>query len=232
MNTNKILTGAIIFGLTLQSATAAYTEVNCDTNSAFTENSCKQCFDGGEKGEGEAFGFLSDIFSNKTGNSKLIYKEEQTMPNMVNLGGDKSTWSQTPSSEDFWEYTTDFDALYSKEQEAYVVPAGTDVKWLQSKMGYAYKLDKNTVPKGENVGLLVYTVASHDLVNGEVSVDTAEHKECVLFKSGSPSIVQTPTVVEKQEVKKLPQTGPEHIVLFALSLLLALGLFGLKRKNV
>lgn len=231
MNTNKILTWAIIFWLTLQTATAAYTEVWCDTNPSFSENTCNQCFDWGEKWAGEAFGFLSDVFANKTANQKLIYKEEQTMPALVNLGGDKSSWSQTPSGEDFWEYTQDFDALYNKEQEAYVVDAWKDVKWLQSKMGYAYKLDKNTVAKWENVWLLVYTVTSHDIVNGEVAVDTEEHKECVLFKSGTPSVVKTPTVVEKQEVKKLPDTWPEHIVLLALALLLSLWLFGLKRKN-
>lgn len=231
MNTNKLFIWTLIFWLTLQSVTAAYETVDCWSNPSFSENSCNQCFDWGEKWEGEAFGFLSDLFVNQTTNKKLIYKEEQTMPTMVNLWWDKSSWSQTPSSEDFWEYTQDFDALYNKEQEAYVVDPNKEVKWLQSKMWYAYKLDKNTVTKWENVWMLIYTVTSHDIVNDEVSVDTIEHKECVLFKSGTPTKVQTPVVIEKQEVKKLPQTWPEHIVLFALALLLALWLFGLKRKN-
>ncbi len=231
MNTNKLLIWTIIFSLTLQSATAAYEEINCNTDPVFSQNSCNQCFKWWEKWEWEAFGFLSDLFVNKTTNKKLIYKEEQTMPFMVNLGWDKSSWSQTPSSEDFWEYTQDFDALYNNEQEAYLVAPNKEVKWLQSKMGYAYKLDKNTVAKGENVWMLIYSVISHDIVNDEVSVDTNEHRECVLFKSWTPTKVQTPTVIEKQEVKQLPQTWPEHIVLAALALLLALGLFGLKRKN-
>jgi LPXTG-motif cell wall-anchored protein len=72
---------------------------------------------------------------------------------------------------------------------------------------------------------------SHDIVNNEVAIDQIEHRECVLFKSGVPSTTPAPIVVENAPVKKLPQTGPEHILLVLIALLLGLGLFGLKRKN-
>ncbi|MDD3302299.1 MAG: LPXTG cell wall anchor domain-containing protein [Candidatus Gracilibacteria bacterium] len=231
MNTNKILTGLFIFGLTLQSATAAYNEINCDTDSAFSDNKCNQCFDGGEKGQGEAFGLFSDIYANKTTNSKLLYKEEQTMPSIINLGGDKASWSYLPSQDDFWQYTPAFDALYSSGQEAYVIAPGKEVNWLTSKTGAALKLDVNTVEKGQNVGMLIFTATSHDLVNDEVAIDSTEHKECVLFKSGTPSTTKTPIVVENTPVKKLPQTGPEHILLLFIALIAGLGFTFLKRKT-
>lgn len=231
MRTNKLLTWAIIFWLTLQTVSAAYTEIQCDAP-VFTQNSCAQCFDWWAKWAWDAFGFLSDVFVNKSTTSSIIYKEEQSMPFMINLGNDKSSWSQSPSWEDFWEYTPEFDALYSKVQEAYVIPAGATVKWLQSKLGYSYKLDKNTVPAWQNVWLLVYTVAAHNLsTSWEIAVDTNEHKECVLFKSWIPSTTKIPTVIENQPVKQLPQTWPEHILLMALALLLWVWLFGLKRKS-
>lgn len=230
MKTNKLIAFAILLWLYLQSASASYTEVQCSSDPVFAQNTCNQCFNWWEKGQGEAFGFINDVFINKTTNSKLLYKEEQTMPTMINLWADKVSWSQTPSGGDaFWQYSKDFETMYSTGQEAYVIGAWKQVSRIESKDGFAYKLDKNTVARGQNVWLLVFSVISHDLVNGEVSIDTSEHKECVLFKSGVPS--QNPVVTINEPVKRLPQTGPEHVLLVLVALLLGLWLFGLKRKN-
>lgn len=230
MKTNKLIAFAIAFWLTLQWVWAAYTEIECNSDPVFAQNTCNQCFNGWEKGEGEAFGFINDIFINKTTNPKLLYKEEQTMPSLINLWGDKTAWSQTPSSEGFWQYTKDFETMFSTGQEAYVIWAWKQVSRIESKAWSAYKLDKNSVARGQNIGLLVFSVISHDLVNNEVSIDTIEHKECVLFKSWVPT--QTPVQVTiDQPVKRLPQTGPEHILLVLVALLLGLWLFGLKRRT-
>lgn len=230
MKTKNLLAFAVLLWLTLQSVSAAYTEIQCSTDPVFAQNSCNQCFSWWEKGQWEAFGFINDVFINKTTNSKLIYKEEQTMPSMINLWWEKTSWSQTPSGWDaFWQYSKDFETYYSSGQEAYVIWWGKQVSRIESRDGFAYKLEKNTVAKWQNIGLLVFSVTSHDLVNGEVSIDTIEHKECVLFKSGVPS--QNPVVTINEPVKRLPQTGPEHVLLVLVALLLWLGLFGLKRKN-
>lgn len=229
MKTNKLITSVILFWLTLQWVSAAYTEVECGSDPVFAQNTCNQCFNWGEKWQGEAFGFINDVFINKTTNSKLLYKEEQTMPTMINLGGDKTSWSQTPSADWFWQYTKDFETMYSSGQEAYVVWAGKQVSRIESKTWYAFKLDKNTVARGQNVGLLVFSVISHDLVNNEVSIDTSEHKECVMFKSWVAS--NNPVVTINEPVKRLPQTWPEHVILVLIALLLGLGLFGLRRRT-
>ena len=228
MKTNKLITWALLFWLTLQWVSAAYTEVQCNSDPIFAQNTCNQCFNWWEKWQWEAFGFITDVFINKTTNSKLLYKEEQTMPSMINLWWDKTTWSQTPSADNFWKYSKDFETMYSSGQEAYVIWAWKQVSRIESTTWYAFKLDKNTVARGQNIGLLIFSVISHDLTNNEVSIDTAEHKECVLFKSWVPS--QTPVITINEPVKRLPQTWPEHILLVLIALLLGLWLFGLKRK--
>ncbi len=228
MKTNKLIIWAIMFWLGFQAVSAAYTEVQCNSDPVFAQNTCQQCFNWWEKGQWEAFGFINDIFINKTTNPKLLYKEEQAMPSMINLGAEKSSWSQTPSGDNFWQYTKDFETMYSSGQEAYVIGAWKQVSWIESKNWYAFKLDKNTVARGQNIGLLLFTVVSHDLVNNEVSIDTSEHRECVLFKSGVAST--NPVVTVDEPVKRLPQTWPEHILLVLIALLLGLGLFGLKRR--
>jgi len=50
---------------------------------------------------------------NVTDVAKILYKEEQVDPEMVNLDSDNVNWSMTPNNEKFWEYTADFNALYS-----------------------------------------------------------------------------------------------------------------------
>jgi hypothetical protein len=65
------------------------------------------------------------------------------MPQMINLNPSQVTWSQEPSGEAFWEYTDEFNSLYVEDQEGYVINAGDRVTWLKSKLGYAYKLEKN-----------------------------------------------------------------------------------------
>jgi hypothetical protein len=54
---------------------------------------------------------------NVTDIDKIVYKEEQLDPEMLNLDPSNVTWTQTPSSENFWKYTDEFNALYSEDQE-------------------------------------------------------------------------------------------------------------------
>ena len=160
-----------------------------------------------------------------------MYKEEQEMPQMVNLGG--SAWSQTPSADGFWEYTTELNALYSETEDGYVLEDGNSVVWLKSKLGSAYTLDSTSAAAGENTGLLVYTLATHDIkADGDITVDSDEHRECVAFTSGTPT---DPVVVDKtptETVKELPQTGAEHIILLLAALILGFGFFFLKQKGI
>lgn len=218
----KLLASSIAIALISSIATvsAATTEIECSTDSVFAEYSCNQCFDGWEKSTWSFIGLLTDIWSNNSANDKIMYKEQQEMPEMVNLNTSKVEWSQTPDSKDFWEYTPEFEALFSTEQDWYVLKAGQSVTWLKSKLSYAFKLDKNDAVKWENIGLLIYPVLSHTILdNGELGMNNTPHNECVLFKSAAweAPVVETP--------RTLPQTGPaEFFLLMILAMILGFGI--------
>ncbi|MDD2907844.1 MAG: hypothetical protein PHH98_04330 [Candidatus Gracilibacteria bacterium] len=221
----KILTVSLL--LASFSYTHADTkEVECSTDPVFAEYSCNQCFDGGSKEQGGFIGLLTDIWSNTSESDKILYKEQQEMPEMVNLNTSKVEWSQTPDSKDFWEYTPEFEAVFSTEQDGYVLGAGKSLTWLKSKLGYAYKLDKNETAKDENIGLLIYPILSHTLLaNGELGMSNTPHNECVLYKSaaGVAPVVTPP--------KTLPQTGPaEYFLLLILAMILGFGIVRFKNN--
>lgn len=206
---------------------AAYTEIECSTDTVFTENSCNQCFNWGDKTQGNHIGLLSDLWMNVTDISKIIYKEEQIDPEMINLSSANVDWLQSTDEANFWEYTDEFNALYSDIDEGYVLPSWESVTWIKSSLSSVYTLEKNTATQWENIGLLVFPISTHNiLADGEVTIDNSEHKECVLFKSGEASEVE-----EVVEPKKLPQTGPaEYILLLILSMILGFGILKFKSR--
>ena len=65
------------------------------------------------------------------------------MPVMKNLSPSLVEWKMNPSSDNFWKYTDDFNALYSKDEEAYILKVNQKVDWLESNKGFAYTLTKN-----------------------------------------------------------------------------------------
>ncbi len=229
---------------------SAYTEVNCSTDAVFSANSCNQCFNGGSKGEGVNLGFLKDEWVNTSDVDKILYDEEQENPKMINLNEGLVTWKQDPGKTGFWKKTQAFTKLYNTEEEGYILKKKGKVTWIESAKGYSYALTKNKAPKGKNIGLLVYPISTHSIsANGSIGIDSTEHKECVLFKSGTPQTQKHVTGTKKTTVKgttkrgttgkpwvkgtttKLPQTGPEHyILLLLLAMVLGFGIVKL-RKN-
>ena len=235
MKATTILTTLSLLAL---SATwvSAYDEVKCNTDAVFAANSCNQCFTGGAKGEGSNLGFLKDEWVNTSEVDKMLYKEEQEMPKMVNLNEGLVSWKEVSGSSIFWEYTAEFNKLYKSDEEGYVLKKGAKAVWLQSKKGNAITLTKNKVEAWKNVGLLVYPISTHNISeNGDISVDSNVHNECVLFTSGkaAPKVAVTPGTkpAPKTIAKKLPKTGPEHyILLMLLAMVLGFGIMKL-RKN-
>ena len=204
---------------------AAYDEVECSTDPVFSENSCNQCFLGWEKTQGNNIWLLKDVWMNVTDVDKILYKEEQIDPEMINLDPDNVNWLQSQAWDSFWKYTDAFNALYSDVEEWYVLPAWESVTWIESALSSVFTLEKNTAPKWSNIGLLVYPISTHNiLADWEITIDNSEHKECVLFKSWDAAEVVVPT-----EPKKLPQTWPaEYILLLILSMILGFGLLKFK----
>lgn len=208
---------------------AAYEEIECTTDPVFSENACNQCFTGGSKMQGDHLGLLSDLWMNVTDVAKILYKEEQIDPEMITLDSDNVVWSQVPSPENFWEYTDEFNALYSDVEEWYILEAGKSVTWIKSALSSAFKLEKNTAAQGSNIGLLVYPISTHNiLADGEITIDNSEHRECVLFTSGEASEV----IVEEETPEILPETGPGQImVLLLLALILGWGAIKFRTRS-
>ena len=73
------------------------------------------------------------------------------MPELYTLDSTRAEWSQVPSANDFWEYTSDLEALYSSDFDGYVLDPGQSVTWIKSKLDSAYKLDRNEVATGGNI---------------------------------------------------------------------------------
>ena len=219
----KILASLILIGLsTSASVFAVFEEIECSNDAVFAANSCSQCFTWWSQEQGANIGILSDIWLNTGNTDQLVYKEEQELPSMISLGG--ASWSQTPWADNFWEYTWEFNELYSEIEDGYVLSAGEQVSWIKSKLGYAYKLDNNPAANGENIGLLVYNLTTHSLDNGNIDEDGVDHRECVVFTSqaGEAPVVEEP--------KRLPETGAEHVLLLMIALLLGFGFFKFRKQ--
>ena len=216
------------------SASADYKDVQCSSDPVFEANSCNQCFvDPVGKKEGDSLGLLKDTWTNSSTTDQIAIKDEVTskLPFIVNLAEWSANWVQNPDSQWFWQTTAEFDALYSESQQGNVLKAGQSVQWLESKLGYAYTLDKNSAPAGANIGLLVYPFTAHTLsADGKMSVDDKEHRECVIFKSDAVKVISPEQPQQPQQATELPKTGPEHIILLLVAMLIGTGLVLFRKK--
>ncbi len=226
-STVKIVSGVLLAGMiSTMSSHAAYEVVNCDSDGAFGANSCDQCFNGGTAVVWDNRWLLTDVWDNTSSNSQIVYKEEQRMPEMIPLGG--SSWTEVKASDglDFWQYTPEFDNLYSESDGGYVLNSGQSVTWIESTLWSAYELISSSVPEGQNIGVIAYDISVHDLVDGTVDIESRDHRECVLIKSGIPG--ETP--VNPEQPTQLPKTGPEQWFLILTALLLAFGIFYYRKR--
>jgi len=206
---------------------AAYEEIECSTDSVFSENSCNQCFNWGSKVQWNHLWLLSDLWMNVTDVAKILYKEEQIDPEMVNLDSSNVNWVQSPNADTFWEYTDEFNALYSDLEEGYLLPSGESVTWIKSALSSVYTLEKNTASEWSNIGLLVYPISTHNILeDGEITIDNSEHRECVLFKSWKASEEIIP-----EAPKTLPQTWPTEILLLLVAMILGFWILKFKTRS-
>ncbi len=222
----KVLSTLIIGVFMTTSTYAAYDVVSCDSSATFAANSCDQCFSGGAVSEGDNKGLLTDVWENNSDSAQLLFKEEQDTPRIVSLGG--TSWSEVTASDsvDFWNYTTQLDALYDEDNLGYSLPAGESVTWLESSLGSAYQLVSSSAPQGDEVGMIIYDISVHAVdADGLPDTATDTHRECVMYTSGE-SIPETPV----PETPRLPETGPEHIILALAALLLGFGFLKFRKK--
>ena len=220
----------VISSLTLSVSAVSITEVDVSSDTIFWENSCDQAFIRSENAiVWDNISQMTDIWVNTWAVPQILYKEEQVMPRIISLWW--ANWREVKVSEtvDFWRFTTDLEALYSEDEQGYVLPAGESVSWIESTLWSAYQLQENTAPEWTNIGLIVYDTTIRNVIWGMPEIDATVHRECVLIKSWAPGATPTPPVTEQPTT--LPETGAEHILLALIALLLWAGLFFMTRKT-
>lgn len=229
MTTKKsILIATVILVLSSTSVFADYKTVECSTNPIFSANSCGQCFEWWIKKTWDNLWILSDDWVNNWTTDQVFLKEENSdKPYMVNMSEENVTWTTTLSPSEFWEYTPDLEKLKSADDSWYVLPAWKKVTWIKSKIDATYSLSKNNTPEWSNIWMLIFPIKIHNMVSWAPSIESKDHKECVLFKSGKAVETKAPV---KKEVKKLPKTWPESILLLFLALLIALSIVKFRKK--
>lgn len=227
-NFTKIVSIVILLSFSFTSSYAAVSEVSCSTNQDFTANSCNQCFTGGSVSVGDNKGLLTDVWENNSTGDQVLFKEEQEMPQMIALGGANWTEVKASDSVDFWQFTSGLEALYDDDTLGYTLAAGASVTWLESTLGSAYQVVSNAAA-GSNAGILAYDIAVHNVEDdGNIALDTENHRECVLYTSaGEASTPEEPVI---PSTPNLPETGPEHMLLALVALLLGFGFLKFRKS--
>lgn len=232
------------------SSLGEYASVACSSNNAFAANSCTQCFDGGKVKTGERLTGLFDTWTNSNSTPQVMYKDEQIMPTMVNLGWGGTEWTSTPSDNTkVWKTTSEI--VWSTpsgsggKAQFFIMPTDK-IKFIEADIGAGYNLVKTDKKNDEPIGLIKFPLVYRNIDNVGNESATQTHYECVIYKASTtvttvtpppsnpppsnPPPSNPPKKPNPPDVTK-PQTGPETLLLIAAAFFIAFGLMFSLRKN-
>lgn len=211
-----------------------YKEIECSTQAFFSANNCNQCFDGGKVAVGQKVTGLYDTWTNKNASEQIAYKDEQTYPEIVSLGGNGTSWKTTPSDPKlFWKYGAEVlwvDSLTGSGKQEFVLDPSKTITFMEADLGANFSLEKTDKKAGEFVGLAKFPVAFHDVTAAGKDGPVQTHYECVAFATESAP-VPAPVVKPAPPKATAVKTGPESFLLLALAALLSLSFFAFRRKK-
>jgi len=243
-----VLTGAIIAGNSLVTFAdiGEYPEIKCDTPE-FSGNNCTQCFDGGKVAIGEKLTNLFDTWTNANPTEQIIYKDEQVMPELINLGGNNTKWSSIPDDPmKFWKFANEiawvnsaFGSVTSgtgtasgttttnaKKQE-FLLESNKKIRFLESDLGAVHTLEATDKKDGDSIGLIKYTLNYNDISSDGNESALKNHVECVSYKLAGEQV--KPPVVPPTATKV--KTGPEMFIIILAALGLGFGITRLKNRK-
>lgn len=238
----KGLVGMAFFLATTQAFAAVgdYKEISC-TAEYFTANSCSACFEGKTLAIGDQINGLYDSWTNKNANEQLIYKDEQTLPEMVPLSAGTTFSSNPVDPAAYWKYGTQViwtDSATGTGKQEFMLDAGKSVKFLEADLGASYTLTATDKKDGEPVGVLKFPINYHNVDADGNEGKKETHIECVAYTSKAVAAKVIPTEVVKPlpnapQPKKMTavKTGPESLLLMTLALLIAAGLVVVKNRK-
>lgn len=199
-----------------------YTEVACDKD-FFTSNSCNQCFDWWKKMAWEKIAWITDSWTNPNTTEQVIYKDEQKMPEIINLGWAATTWINNPLEADkFYKFADEIvwtdSATWSGKQE-FLLEWGKTVNFLESDLGASYALQSTDKKEWDPIGLLKFSLTYHDTDASAKEWEAKLHTECVAYYAWTPAPA-TPVAKTPAEAIKV-KTWPESFVLIIIAMLLS-----------
>lgn len=222
-----------------------YKEVACDAD-FFKTNGCNQCFDGGTVSSGQKLTGFYDMWVNKNKTEQIMYKGEQSLPEMVSLTTGSKWISNPVDPSAFWKFGQQIvwvDSLTGSGKQEYTLDGEKSVRVYEADLGAAYALEKTDAKPGAPVGLLRFPLNYHDVDQDGNEKPKALHVECVAYAlSGTVAeppkpVVKPPVVTPKPTVKPQPKpeltkvkTGPEEFVLVFLTMLIVVGIMFMRRR--
>ncbi len=244
-----IIAGAILASQSLvaYAAIGEYSELpSCDAPE-FSSNGCNQCFDGGKIKVGEKLIELFDTWTNTNPTDQIIYRDEQSMPELINLGGEKTKWSSVPDDTmKFWKFANEIVWTDSKvtsttstgstgtgtkadlgiPKQEFLLEANKKIRFLESDLNAVHTLEATDKQDGDSLGILKFTLAYHDLTNDGNESGLKNHVECVRYQAAGTPVKPpvTPTTVTKVK------TGPESAIIILAALGIAYGIIRLRKR--
>lgn len=240
MNTKSLL-GITLFFATTQAFAAVgdYKETAC-TAEYFTANSCSACFEGMALANGDQINGLYDTWTNKNANEQLIYKDEQTLPEMVPLSSGTVFTANPLDPTAFWKYGTQViwtDSATGTGKQEFMLDAGKSVQFLEADLGASYTLISTDKAEGEIVGVLKFPISYHNVDADGNEGGKETHIECVSYtaKVAAAAAVVPVEIVEPlapvPEKMTTVKTGPEALILMTLALLIAAGFIVVRNRK-
>ncbi len=241
MHTKSLL--GIILLLTTSQAFASvgdYKEIACSAD-YFTTNSCTTCFEWKALGLGDQINGLYDSWTNKNTNEQLIYKDEQTMPEMVPTSPGTVFVTNPLDPNAYWKYGSQLiwtDSVTGTGKQEFMLDAGKSIKFLEAELGASHTLTSTDKKTGEVIGVLKFPLSYHDVDADGNEQKKETHIECVSYTANiaaavTPVVPVKPVVPTKPEPKKLTtvKTGPESLILMTLALFIAAGVILLRSRK-
>jgi len=241
MNTKILISGALLLMSTsaVFAAAGEYKETAC-TAEYFTSQSCDLCFTGDKVAPGWQITGLFDSWTNKNQNEQIIYKDEQTMPEMVALSSGTVFTANPLDPESFWKFGSAViwtDSATGTGKQEFMLDAGKTVRFIEGDLGASYTLTSTDKAGGEVVGVLKFPLNYHNVdADGNEGIKES-HTECVAYTADVATAVVTPVETVQPtptpEPKKMTtvKTWPESTILVILTLLIAAGLVAIRKRK-
>lgn len=210
-----------------------YKETTCDKD-YFISNACNQCFEGWVKAIWEKITGLTDNWNNPNSTEQIIYKDEQKLPEMVNLwAGSKTEWLSNPvEPEKFWKFSDEIvwtdSATWTWKQE-FLLEWNKTTNFLEWDLGASYALQSTEAKENDPVGMLKFSLNYHDTDEAAKEWEMKTHTECVAFLAWTPAPAKPLPPVTPQEATKV-KTWPESIFIILAAMLLSFWLLKFRKK--